>query len=167
MARAGSSGAMTLIRGVWSRWLPRNSATRSRQTAGRSQSDSLRGSSSWNVLEEAVWQSLRARFPQAQVLDPGACDEIWSAQESPTANAALASKYNHEKRGQVCVRRGARAAGAFRGRLYASARRNRTRAGVQTRCCCCLPDAVDANTPGSAGVAGRRQRRRPPPATDS
>ncbi len=52
------------------------------------QSNSLRGGSSWNVLEEAVWQSLRARFPQAQVLDPRACDEIWNAQESPTANAA-------------------------------------------------------------------------------
>jgi hypothetical protein len=53
-----------------------------------SQSDSLRGGSSWNVLEEAVWQSLRARFPQAQVLDPRACDEIWNAEESPTANTA-------------------------------------------------------------------------------
>jgi hypothetical protein len=53
-----------------------------------SQSDSLRGGSSWNVLEEAAWQSLRGRFPQAQVLDPRACDEIWSAQASPTANAA-------------------------------------------------------------------------------
>jgi len=53
-----------------------------------SQSDSLRGGSSWNVLEEAVWQSLRARFPQAQALDPRACDEIWNAQVSPTANAA-------------------------------------------------------------------------------
>jgi hypothetical protein len=38
-----------------------------------SQSDSLRGSSSWNVLEEAVWQSLRARFAQPQLLDPRAC----------------------------------------------------------------------------------------------
>lgn len=53
-----------------------------------SQSDSLRGGSSWNVLEEAAWQSLRARFPQAQVLDPRACSGIWGAQESPTANAA-------------------------------------------------------------------------------
>jgi hypothetical protein len=52
-----------------------------------SHSDSLRGGSSWNVLEEAVWQSLRAHFPQAQVLDPKACSEIWGAQESPTANA--------------------------------------------------------------------------------
>ena len=52
-----------------------------------SQSDSLRGGSSWNVLEEAVWQSLRARLPQAQVLDPQACDEIWDGQDSPTANA--------------------------------------------------------------------------------
>ncbi len=57
-------------------------------TCWTARSDSLRGSGSWNVLEEAAWQSLRARFPQAQVLDPGACDEIWSAQESPTANAA-------------------------------------------------------------------------------
>ncbi|MGA8539342.1 MAG: hypothetical protein WB566_07570 [Terriglobales bacterium] len=38
-----------------------------------SQSDSLRASSSWNVLEEAVWQSLQARFAQAQLLDPQAC----------------------------------------------------------------------------------------------
>jgi len=38
-----------------------------------SQSDPLRGSSSWNVLEEAVWQSLRARFAQPQWLDPQAC----------------------------------------------------------------------------------------------
>jgi|HubBroStandDraft_4_1064222.scaffolds.fasta_scaffold00964_8 hypothetical protein len=53
-----------------------------------SRSDSLRGGSSWNVLEEAVWQSLRARFPQAQVLDPRACEEIWDAWEGPTANAA-------------------------------------------------------------------------------
>lgn len=57
-------------------------------TCWTARSDSLRGSGSWNVLEEAAWQSLRARFPQAQVLDPGACDEIWNAQESPTANAA-------------------------------------------------------------------------------
>lgn len=41
-----------------------------------SQSDSLRGSSSWNVLEEAVWQSLRARFAQPQLLDPHACAGI-------------------------------------------------------------------------------------------
>jgi hypothetical protein len=53
-----------------------------------SQSDSLRGGSSWNVLEEAVWQALRARFPQAQVLDPQACSEIWDAQDSPTTNGA-------------------------------------------------------------------------------
>jgi hypothetical protein len=38
-----------------------------------SQSDSLRGSTSWNVLEEAVWQSLRARFAQPQLLDPQVC----------------------------------------------------------------------------------------------
>jgi hypothetical protein len=53
-----------------------------------SQSDSLRGGNSWNVLEEAVWQSLRAHFPQAQVLDPQACSDIWDPQESPTANGA-------------------------------------------------------------------------------
>ncbi len=41
-----------------------------------SQSDSLRGGSSWNVLEEAVWQSLRARFAQPQLLDPHACAAI-------------------------------------------------------------------------------------------
>jgi hypothetical protein len=41
-----------------------------------SQSDSLRGSGSWNVLEEAAWQALRARFPQSQLLDPKACTEI-------------------------------------------------------------------------------------------
>jgi hypothetical protein len=38
-----------------------------------SQSASLRGSSSWNVLEEAAWQSLRSRFSQSQWLDPKAC----------------------------------------------------------------------------------------------
>ena len=43
-----------------------------------SQSDSLRGSTSWNVLEEAVWQSLRARLAQAQWLDPQACMGILS-----------------------------------------------------------------------------------------
>jgi hypothetical protein len=41
-----------------------------------SQSDSLRGSKSWNVLEEAAWQALRARFPQAQLLDPKACTAL-------------------------------------------------------------------------------------------
>jgi hypothetical protein len=41
-----------------------------------SQSDSLRTSTSWNVLEEAVWQSLRARFTQGQSLDPNACDAL-------------------------------------------------------------------------------------------
>ena len=41
-----------------------------------SQSDSLRGGSSWNVLEEAVWQALRARFAQAQLLDPQSCTAI-------------------------------------------------------------------------------------------
>lgn len=53
-----------------------------------SQSDSLRGGSSWNVLEEAVWQSLQAHFPQVQVLDPRACAEIWGDKGSPTAKAA-------------------------------------------------------------------------------
>lgn len=41
-----------------------------------SHTDSLRGSSSWNVLEEAVWQSLRARFRQPQWLNPEACAGI-------------------------------------------------------------------------------------------
>jgi hypothetical protein len=41
-----------------------------------SQSDPLRGSSSWNVLEEAVWQSLRARFAESQLLDPKACNAL-------------------------------------------------------------------------------------------
>ena len=41
-----------------------------------SQSDPLRGGGSWNVLEEAVWQSLRARFAQRQLLDPNACSAI-------------------------------------------------------------------------------------------
>ena len=36
-------------------------------------SDPVRGSSSWNVLEEAAWQVLRARLAQQQVLDPNAC----------------------------------------------------------------------------------------------
>lgn len=39
-------------------------------------SDSLRGDSSWNVLEEAVWQSLRAHFAQPQLLDPKACASL-------------------------------------------------------------------------------------------
>lgn len=38
-----------------------------------SQSEPLRGSSTWNVLDEAVWQSLRARFSQPQLLDPQDC----------------------------------------------------------------------------------------------
>jgi len=38
-----------------------------------SHSGSLRESSSWNVLEEAVWQSLEARFSQPRLLDPQAC----------------------------------------------------------------------------------------------
>jgi hypothetical protein len=41
-----------------------------------SQSDAQRGSSSWNVLEEAVWQSLRAHFAQPQLLDPKACAAV-------------------------------------------------------------------------------------------
>ena len=40
------------------------------------QSNSLRGSSSWNVLEEAVWQSLRARLTQPEILNPQACSSI-------------------------------------------------------------------------------------------
>jgi hypothetical protein len=38
-----------------------------------SQSDALRGGSSWNLLEEAVWQSLQAQLTQGQRLDPVAC----------------------------------------------------------------------------------------------
>ncbi len=41
-----------------------------------SQSDSLRGSGSWNVLEEAVWQSLRARYSQEQLLNPQNCADM-------------------------------------------------------------------------------------------
>jgi hypothetical protein len=41
-----------------------------------SQSDALRGSSAWNVLEESVWQALQARFSQQQLLDPRACTVI-------------------------------------------------------------------------------------------
>ncbi len=41
-----------------------------------SQSGPLRESSSWNVLEEAVWQSLQARFAQARLLDPRACSAL-------------------------------------------------------------------------------------------
>jgi hypothetical protein len=41
-----------------------------------SQSGSLRGSSAWNVLEEAVWQALRARFAQPQLLDPQSCNSL-------------------------------------------------------------------------------------------
>jgi hypothetical protein len=43
-----------------------------------SHSDSLRGSNSWNLLEEAAWQSLRAQFSQSQLLDPNACSAILS-----------------------------------------------------------------------------------------
>ncbi len=38
-----------------------------------SHSEPLRGSSTWNVLDEAIWQSLRARFSQPQLLDPQDC----------------------------------------------------------------------------------------------
>lgn len=38
--------------------------------------DSLRGSTEWNVLEEAVWQALRARLAQPQLLNPQACQSI-------------------------------------------------------------------------------------------
>lgn len=41
-----------------------------------SHSDPLRSSDSWNVLEEAVWQALHARFPQPQLLDPRACQSV-------------------------------------------------------------------------------------------
>ncbi len=43
-----------------------------------SQSDSLRGSKSWNVLEEAAWQSLRSRFTQPELLDPQVCTALWA-----------------------------------------------------------------------------------------
>jgi hypothetical protein len=38
-----------------------------------SQADSLRRSASWNVLEEAAWQALRAHFSQPELLDPHNC----------------------------------------------------------------------------------------------
>jgi hypothetical protein len=41
-----------------------------------SHSDPLRGSGSWNVLEEAAWQSLRAQFQQTQLLNPTACTSL-------------------------------------------------------------------------------------------
>jgi hypothetical protein len=41
-----------------------------------SHADPLRGGASWNVLEEAVWQALEARFVQQQLLDPRACQSI-------------------------------------------------------------------------------------------
>jgi hypothetical protein len=41
-----------------------------------SHADPLRGSASWNVLEEAVWQALEARFVQQQLLDPHVCQSI-------------------------------------------------------------------------------------------
>ena len=41
-----------------------------------SQSDALRGSSSWNVLEEAAWQALRARFRQPEILNPTVCTAL-------------------------------------------------------------------------------------------
>jgi hypothetical protein len=54
-----------------------------------SQSDSLRGSASWNVLEEAVWQSLRARFTQPELLNPQACAGILApAEKAKSENGA-------------------------------------------------------------------------------
>lgn len=41
-----------------------------------SKSNPLRGGSSWNVLEEAVWQSLRAHYSQSELLDPNACEAV-------------------------------------------------------------------------------------------
>ena len=41
-----------------------------------SQSDSLRESASWNVLEEAAWQSLRARVGQPELLNPNNCTPL-------------------------------------------------------------------------------------------
>jgi hypothetical protein len=41
-----------------------------------SRSDPLRGSDSWNVLEEAVWQALHTHFAQPQLLDPRACQSV-------------------------------------------------------------------------------------------
>jgi hypothetical protein len=38
-----------------------------------SQSSPLRGGPTWNVLDEAIWQSLQAQFSQLQLLDPKAC----------------------------------------------------------------------------------------------
>jgi hypothetical protein len=40
------------------------------------QSDSVRGSASWNVLEEAAWQSLRSQFPQPELLNPNNCTAL-------------------------------------------------------------------------------------------
>ncbi len=45
-----------------------------------SRSEPLRGSPAWNLLEEAVWQSLRARFAQEQRLDPRACSRMLAQQ---------------------------------------------------------------------------------------
>jgi hypothetical protein len=53
-----------------------------------SQSDFLRGSSSWNVLEEAVWQSLHARFAQPQLLDPQACVGFFRGEPSVPARSS-------------------------------------------------------------------------------
>ena len=50
-----------------------------------SQSDFLRGSGSWNVLEEAAWQSLHARFAQPQLLDPLACAGLFRGEPSVPA----------------------------------------------------------------------------------
>jgi hypothetical protein len=45
-----------------------------------SQSDALRGSNEWNVLEEAAWQALHARFPQSELLNPKACTTLRAQQ---------------------------------------------------------------------------------------
>ncbi|HKW19000.1 MAG TPA: hypothetical protein VJO35_15945 [Terriglobales bacterium] len=43
-----------------------------------SRAEPLRGSNSWNVLEEAAWQSLHAQFSSSQLLDPNACSAVLS-----------------------------------------------------------------------------------------
>jgi len=53
-----------------------------------SQSDFLRGSSSWNVLEEAVWQSLHARFVQSRLLDPQVCMSFSRGEPSVPASSS-------------------------------------------------------------------------------
>ncbi len=39
-------------------------------------SDSVRRSSSWNILEEAAWQSLRSQFRQPELLNPDNCTSL-------------------------------------------------------------------------------------------